>query len=151
MSKVPWHLLEGRQARAHLVVGAIVQANSPAGWNDSSAALAVLRRLVNKQKPAGDYAATVVREAGWPEAYFAFNDEADARKFAASVKAEVIGSCPGWASQRAFDVDGAKLRELEASLPLPQRDKRRGPPDGSSLRTRVRRGPRAHVTRYDEE
>jgi hypothetical protein len=151
MSKVPWHLLEGHQARAHLVVGAIVEPDAPIGGDELTEALVVLRRLVNEQKPAGDYAATLVRDTGRPEMYFAFKDEGDARRFAAAVKAELIGSHPGWASQRAFEVDGAKLRELEASLPLPKRDPRRGPRDGSSLRIRVRRGPRVPITRYDEE
>jgi hypothetical protein len=149
MSKVPWHLFQDRRQRAHLVVGAIVQADGPAGLSDSTAALAVLRRLARQQKPAGDYAATVFREAGWPEVYFAFDEEADARKFAASVKAEPIARYPGWASQRAFEMAGAKIRELQASLP-PQKVKR-DPPDGTSQRIRVRRGPRTPVTRYDEE
>ena len=102
-------------------MGAIVQAHGPAGLNDSTLALAVLRRLARKQKPAGDYAATVVREAGWPEVYFAFTDEADARKFAESVQAEPIRSYPGWASQRAFEMDDARIRELEAALPSSSR------------------------------
>jgi hypothetical protein len=89
--------------------------------------------------------------AGTPRVYFAFDDEADAQKFAAAVQAETTARYLGWASQQAFEVDGAKLRALEASLPLPKRRKGRDPPDGSSLRIRVRRGPRAHVTRYDEE
>jgi hypothetical protein len=150
MSKVPWHLFKERQHRAHLVVGAIVQAARPAGLSVSTAALAVLRRLARKQKPAGDYAATVVREAGWPEVYFAFNDEADAQKFAASVQAEAIGSYSAWASQRAFEIDSAMIRELEASLP-PHKVPTSGPPDRTS-RVGVRRGPRqAPVRRYDEE
>jgi len=132
MSKVAWHLLEGRQARARLVVGAIVQANGPAGLNDSTAAQAVLKRLLSKQMPVGDYAATVVREVGWPEVYLAFDDEADA-------PADAIGSHPGWASQRAFELDSAKLRELEA------------PPDGSPFGRRLRRGPWTPIKRYNEE
>jgi hypothetical protein len=150
MSRVPWHLFEGRQPQAHLVVGAIVQADGPAGLSDSTAALAVLRRLARQQKPAGDYAATMVREVGWPEVYFAFDVEADARKFAATLEAGPSGTYLGWASQRAFEMDGAKIRELEASLP-PQKVKTRDPPDGTS-RIGVRRGPRqAPVRRYDEE
>jgi hypothetical protein len=105
-------------------VGAIVQANGPAGLNDSTAALVVLRRLARKQRPAGDYAGTVVRDAGWPEVYFAFTDDADAKKFAEAVQAELIGTYPGWASQRAFEIDAAKLKELEASLPPPMQPKR---------------------------
>jgi hypothetical protein len=145
VSRVPWHLFQDCQLRAHLVVGAIVQADGPAGLNDSTAALAVLKRLARKQKPAGDYAATVVREAGWPQVYFAFNDEADAQQFAAALGAETTASHPGWASQRAFEMAGAKIRELQAFLP-PQRVKS-DPPDGTSQRIRVRRGPRAPVTR----
>jgi hypothetical protein len=109
----------------------------------------VLKRLVTNQKPAGDYATTVVRDAGRPEIYLAFEDEGDARKFAATVEAGPTGSYLGWASQRAFEMAGAKIRELQASLP-PQRVKR-DPPDGTSQRIRVRRGPRAPNTRYDEE
>jgi hypothetical protein len=151
MSRVPWPKFLHRQPQAHLVVGVIVQAEGPVGGDELNAVRNLLNRLVRQQKPSGDYATTVARDTGRPEAWFTFVDESDARKFGDAVKAEVIGSYPGWASQRAFDVDSAKLRELEASLPLPQRDKRRAPPDGSSLRIRVRRGPRAHVTRYDEE
>ena len=54
MPKVPWHLFHQRKPRAHLVVGAIFEADGPAGLGDSTAALAVLRRLARKQKPAGD-------------------------------------------------------------------------------------------------
>ncbi len=106
---------------------------------------------MSKQKPVGDYAATVVREVGWPEVYLAFDDEADARKFAAAVEADVIGSHPSWASQRAFELDSAKLRELEASLPAPKSEKRRAPPDGSPFGRRLRRGPWTPIKRYDEE
>jgi hypothetical protein len=151
MSRVPWHLFQDRQPRAHLVVGALVQVAGSDDGDELAVTLFVLRRLVSKQKPAGDYAATVARDGGHPEVYFAFDDEADAQKFAAAVQAETTARYLGWASQQAFEVDGAKLRALEASLPLPKRRKGRDPPDGSSLRIRVRRGPRAHVTRYDEE
>ena len=83
----------------------------------------VLRRLVNEQKPAGDYATTLVRDVGRPEIYFAFKDEGDAGKFAAAVKAEAVGSHPDWASQRASELESARLAEIEASLP-PSRTQR---------------------------
>jgi hypothetical protein len=93
-------------------------------------------RLVRKQDPAGDYAAAVVRDAGRPEVYCAFEDECDARKFAAAVNAKATGSYPGWASQRGFELDGVKVTELAASLPAP---KTRPPPDDRSApRRRVR-------------
>jgi hypothetical protein len=130
-------------------VAAVAQAAGPPGGDELSEVQLVLKRLVTNQKPAGDYATTVVRDAGRPEIYLAFEDEGDARKFAATVEAGPTGSYLGWASQRAFEMAGAKIRELQASLP-PQRVKR-DPPDGTSQRIRVRRGPRAPNTRYDEE
>jgi hypothetical protein len=130
-------------------VAAVAQAAGPPGGDEPSEVQLVLKRLVTNQKPAGDYATTVVRDAGRPEIYLAFEDEGDARKFAATVEAGPTGSYLGWASQRAFEMAGAKIRELQASLPS-QRVKR-DPPDGTSQRIRVRRGPRAPNTRYDEE
>ena len=124
MSNIPWHLIQDRHLRAHLVVGAIVQPDAPGG-DELPEAQVVLRHLANEQKPTGDYAATLVRDAGRPEVHFAFRDEGDARKFAAAVKAEAIGSHPGWASQRAFELDSARLAEIEASLP-PRTHSRQG-------------------------
>jgi hypothetical protein len=97
------------------------RALSPLGSLTSlSAAQSVLLRLVRKQKPAGNYASTMVRDAGRPEIYLAFEDEGAAREFAAVVKAKATGSYPGWASQRAFQLDGAKVTTLAASLSAPK-------------------------------
>ena len=93
---------------------------------DLKAAQQLLQRFITEQKPSSDYATTVVREAGRPEVYIAFENEGDARKFAAAVEAEAIGSHPGWASQRAFELDRARLAELEASLPAPRTRPRQG-------------------------
>jgi hypothetical protein len=149
MSRVPWHLIQDRQLRAHLVVGAIVQPDAPIGGDELTEAQVVLRRLVSEQKPAGDYAATLVRDVGRPEMYFAFKDEGDARKFAAAAEAEAIGSHPDWASQRAFELDGARLAEIEASLPPPRTHVRQGQIDQSTLARRSRRGPWRPITRDD--
>ena len=105
---------------ALLFVGVVVQAEGPVGGTELNAVRNLLSRVVRQQTPGGDYAATVVRDTGRPKVHFSFVDEADARRFAAAVKAEAIGSHPGWASQRAFELDGAKLAELEASLPAPR-------------------------------
>jgi hypothetical protein len=88
MSRVPWHLFQKRQQRAHLVVGVVVQAHGPVGSYELTAAQSVLTRLVRKQEPAGDYAATVVRDAGLPEVHFAFENEADARSWRLLYKAK---------------------------------------------------------------
>jgi hypothetical protein len=145
MAKVPWHLFQERKPRAHLVVRAIFDANEPAGLADSTAALAVLRRVVRKQKPADDYAAAVMRDDGWPEVYFAFNEEADAQKFAGAVQAEPIESLAGWASRHAFEMDATRIRALEALLPPSGK-----PPYKKSPWKPLRRGSRAPVRRYDE-
>jgi hypothetical protein len=81
--------------------------------------------------------------------YFAFEDEADARKLAAAVQAGAADSHPGWATQRAFQLDGAKVAALAASLPAPKVHRNEPPPDGPSLARRVRRGPRTPNTRLD--
>jgi hypothetical protein len=149
MSRVPWHLFEDRQPRAHLVVGVVAQAEGPVGRDELDAVRNLLNRLVRQQKPGGDYAATVVRDAGRPEVYLAFQEEADARKLAAAVQAEAADSHPGWATQRAFQLDGAKVAALAASLPPPKVHRNEPPPDGPSLSRRVRRGPRTPNSRPD--
>ena len=149
MSKIPWHLIQDRHLRAHLVVGAIVQPDAPGG-DELTEAQVVLRHLVNEQKPTGDYAATLVRHTGRPEVYLAFDDEDDARKFASVVKAKATGSYPGWASQRAFQLDGAKLTALAASLPPPRIRPKKPPSDESLLPGRIRRRPWIIRIRHDD-
>jgi hypothetical protein len=123
------------------------------GRNDNGDQLAeaqyLLKRLVSEQKPVGDYAATVARDGGRPQVYFAFDDESDAKKFAAAFEAASTVKYPGWASQCAFEVDGVKLSELEASLPVPRRRERKAPPDGSSLR--FLRRPRITIKRFEDD
>jgi hypothetical protein len=136
MARVPWHLFQDRQPRAHLLVAAM-EADFAVG-PDLQAAQSVLHRFVRKQKPSSDYATTVVRQTGRPEVYLAFEDEGDARKLADAVEAEVTVGYPGWASQRVFQLDGVKVTELAASLPAP---KTRPPPDEGSV-------PGRRVVRY---
>jgi hypothetical protein len=93
----------------------------------------------------------VFRDAGWPEVYFAFTDEADAKKFAEAVQAEPIGSYRGWLSQRAFEMEGAGIKELEAALPAVRRQsKLLSSDDPLSFPGRLSRGPWARIRRYDE-
>ena len=108
----------------------------------------LLNRLARHQKLGGVYAATVVRDTGRPEVYFAFVEEADARKFGDAVQAETTDRYSGWASQRAFELDSAKLAELDASLPAPRTCPRQGQIDQSPL-VRVRRGPWTPIRRDD--
>jgi hypothetical protein len=76
MSRVPWHPFQDRQPRAHLVVGAAAHAEGPVAGDELKAFHSLLTRLVAKQEPVGDYAATVVRDAGRSEVHFAFEDQA---------------------------------------------------------------------------
>ena len=145
MSRVPWPIIKERQPRAHLVV-ATMEADCLVG-PDLKAAQQLLQRFITEQKPSSDYATTVVREAGRPEVYIAFENEGDARKFAAAVKAKAIGTHPGWASQRAFELDGARLAELEASLPAPRTRPRRRQMDQSPLGRRISRVPWTPIRR----
>ena len=140
MSRVPWYLFQDRQQKAHLIVAVIALAEGPPGGDELAAALSVLKRLVMKQKPSRDYAATVVRDTGRPELFFAFEDEADATKLATFLKAEVTGRYPGWATQRALQLDGAKVTALAESLPAPKTRPRPIPEDGLHQRRSPRRG-----------
>jgi hypothetical protein len=148
MSRVSWHLFQDRQPRAHLIVAVIVLADGEAGGGELTAAQSVLLRLARKQKPAGDYASRMVRDVGRPEIYLAFEDDGAAREFAAVVKAKATGSYPGWASQRAFQLDGAKVTTLAASLPVPKTRPRQPLPEEGSMPRRSRRWvlPQARVS-----
>jgi hypothetical protein len=147
MSRVSWPLFQDRQPRAHLIVAVIVLADGPAGGDELTAAQSALLRLARKQKPASDYASTVVRDAGRPEIYLAFEDEGAAREFATVMNAKATGSYPGGTSQRAFQLNGAKVTTLAASLPAPQTRPRHLLADGSSHQRSPRRGARTPFTR----
>lgn len=143
MARVPWHLFKARQPRAHLLVAAM-EADCLVG-PDLQAAQSVLQRFVRKQKPSSDYETTVVRQTGRPEVYLAFEDEGDARRVAAAVKAQATVSYSGWASQRALQLDGGKVTALAAALPAPKTRPKPGPPASR----RVGRGAKTPITRYD--
>ena len=137
MSRVPWHQFQDRQPQAHLVA-AVVRANE-ADALDLQEVQRVLQRLVKKQKPAGEYATTIVRDTGSPELHLAFEHEEDARKLAVAVRAKANGSYPGWASQRAFKLDGAKVTTLAASLAAPKTLPSQPLPEERSMPRRSRR------------
>jgi hypothetical protein len=140
VSRVPWPIFQERQARAHLVVGVLVEVAEAGHGDQLEIAQYVLKQLVSNQKTRRDYASTVAGDGGRPELYFAFDNEADARRFAAVLEAGTTDKYPGWASQRASDLNSAKLRALEASLPSPRRDTGKYPP-----------APQTPIRRYDEE
>jgi hypothetical protein len=147
MSRVSWHLFQEHQQQAHLIVGVLALADGPPGGDELTAAQSVLTRLVKMHKPTKDYAATVVRDTGRSELYFAFESEEDAANLGAILKAEVTSSYAGWATQRAFQLDGAVVTALAASLPTPKTRPRHLPSDGSSHQRSPRRGARTPITR----
>ena len=151
MSRVPWHLFQHRQREAHLVVGVGVQTDRAITGDELQDAQSVLTRFVNKQRLSGDYAATVVRDSGRPELYLAFEDEGAAQELAVVLRAQATDSYQGWASQRAFELDGETLAALAASLPPPRPRSRQPPPEGSPMSRRIRRGPWTPVKRDDDE
>jgi hypothetical protein len=116
MSKVPWHLIQDRQSRAHLVV-AVLRADQLGGEPNPRAAQIVLAGIVNIQKPSSYYATTVVREAGRPQVHLAFEDKGDARKLAATVGAEPTNTYLGWATAWTLQLDSATVLALAATLP----------------------------------
>jgi hypothetical protein len=120
MSKVPWHHFQKLQPRAHLLVG-VMPPDQSFGTGEMRAVQNVVLRLIGKQRPSGRYSATVVHDAGRPEMYFAFENEADAEGLAAIVKATATRLYPGWASQQAFCLDEPAVSAIEVLLP------RRGP------------------------
>jgi hypothetical protein len=149
MSRVPWHFFQNRQEQAYLVVAFISQAEGLPGGSELSGVHGVLKRLLSKQKPAGAYALTVVRDAGRPEVHLAFEAESDARQWVSHVQAQPAGSYPGWASQWEFQLDGEKVAAIEASLPPQKKRLERAPLDQSPLGRGVKRGPRGPA-RYDD-
>ena len=148
MSRVPWHLFKDRQPRAHLVA-AVLRAAPTAADPDPREAQGVLVRLVRAQRPASYYATTVVREAGRPEVHLAFEDKGDARKLADAVEAKATTNYPGWATEWTFQLEGATVTALAASLPPPRIRPKQRSSDGSPVARAVRRGPRMPVSHDD--
>jgi len=120
MSKVPWKLFQDRQARAHIVV-AVLRSDQLGGELNSRAAQIVLVRLLEIQKPSSYYATTVMRKAGKPEVYLAFEDKGDARKFAAAVEAVPTNTHPGWATEWTLQLDSSTVLALAATLQRPKK------------------------------
>jgi hypothetical protein len=115
MSKVPWQLFQDRQPRAHLVV-AVLRTDQLGGEPNPRGAQIVLANLLENQKPSSYYATTVLRKAGQPEVYLAFEDKGDARKFAAAGEAVPTNTHPGWATEWTLQLDSATVLALAATL-----------------------------------
>lgn len=145
MSKAPWRHFHELQPRAHLLVGLMPPERS-FGTGEIRALQNVVLRLIRKQQPSGRYSATVVRDAGRAEVYFAFENKADAEKVAAIVKAKAARLYPGWASQQAFQLEGPAVSAIEALLPPARTGEKLAGGDGLTVGCRIRRGSWAPYT-----
>ena len=54
MSRVPWHLFQDRQQRAHLIVAQAEQMDGPPGDQQLSAKLPPMSAVLNKRAKAAD-------------------------------------------------------------------------------------------------
>jgi hypothetical protein len=77
----------------------------------------------------------MARDAGRQEIYLAFEDDSDAKEFAAAMNAKTTGSYPGWASQRVFQL----VTTEAASLPAPKTRPSQPLPEEGSMPRRSRR------------
>ena len=116
MPKLSWLAFRHSHPHAHLVA-ASVRTATLVGSPDLKIAQADLGRFIKKLAPAGDYATAIVREAGRPEVYLAFAEEDDARKLADALQATATRRYAGWASQRAFHLDGRTLSAMKSGAP----------------------------------
>jgi hypothetical protein len=58
MSRVPWHLIQDRQRRAHLVVGVVVQAEGPVSGDELNAVAPKAQQRLRSDSGQGHRAAT---------------------------------------------------------------------------------------------
>ena len=116
MSRVPWADFEERGPPGHLVA-ATVDGDHEVGSPDLKTVQLILRSLIRIQGPAGDYATTMVRDAGQPALHLAFDEADDARRVASVLQAEEGAGSGPWATRWTARVDAATLDALAASLP----------------------------------
>jgi len=116
MAKLAWIDFINAHPGAHVVVGA---SEEDSNGSDLRIVASRLGRLIAGQDVAGDYAVGIVREAGAPEVFCAFQQQDAADRFAESVRAKPTDRQAGWASRRDFSIDDA-MERLEA-VPRPSR------------------------------
>jgi hypothetical protein len=94
---------------AHFVV-AVVDGNPP------GKPARLVTQLIERLRPTGEYAVTVLHEAAGPAVHCAFEVEDDADKLATAMHARGIGRSPGWALQRSFRLDAEVGNAIAAAL-----------------------------------
>lgn len=122
MPKMVWTTFVAHHPGGHLVVATVpIEAGQDIGTRHLRELHAWLSRLVARLAPVGDYAVTIVRDAGLPEIHAAFAERSDADRLAATVKARPqgianLGRHPEWGSRRVFVLDEPTGAAIAASL-----------------------------------
>jgi hypothetical protein len=94
-----------------------------------------IRRLIERQRPHKAWAVSTRQEVHGPALYCLFEDKGDADRLAKAVRARGMTRYPGWSSQRGFDLDGAMVASIAASLLAGgEIDERKEQPERSSKR-----------------
>ena len=118
MPKVAWTTLVTKHPGGHLVAATVpIGTDQDIGTRHLKDLHAQLSRLIARLAPVGDYAVTIVRDAGPPEIHAAFAERIDADRLAAAVKARSTGRYPEWGgSRRLFVLDEPTGAAIAASL-----------------------------------
>jgi hypothetical protein len=113
MSKLSWVEMMQAHPACHLVVGTV----------DAKMVLRPVRlieRLLERLKPRGRYAVTILREPAGLAVHCAFLEKTDADRLASAIQADGqadgTSRYPGWASQRWFRLNAAMAAAIAAAL-----------------------------------
>jgi hypothetical protein len=113
MSKLSWVEMMQAHPACHLVVGAV----------DAKMVLRPVRlieRLLERLRPRGRYAVTILREPNGLAVHCAFLEKADADRLASAIRADDrtdgMSRYPGWASHRWFRLNASMAAAIAAAL-----------------------------------
>jgi hypothetical protein len=125
MPKGDWSEL-AQKGSAHLIIAAIAGVPSEPAYQPTARRIQLVLARLFTRLVRGRFAVIIERSRGHVEILCSFEDAADADAVARLVGASRVNSHTGWASQRAFLVDGEMERRLSeaAGPPLPRRRQR---------------------------
>jgi hypothetical protein len=125
MPKTDWSELAQTKS-AHLIIATFAGTPSEPTYQPTARRTQLTLTRLFKRLVRGRFAVIIERSRGHAEILCSFEEAADADAFARLVGAFPISSHTGWASQRAFLVDGEMERQLSeaAGPPQPRRRQR---------------------------
>jgi hypothetical protein len=113
MPKVPWPNFIGAHSTSYLVAAVAPKAQR----RPLRQRLGMLVALLGQLKLAKAYAVTIDRQSSEQEIHIAFEDDADARRFAEVVQAQPAASRePAWARQWVFHMNDATADSIRAAM-----------------------------------